>query len=417
MKKLVLLFSAVICSIAINAQMKVFNNGKLLFGGTTGTVNGNMQFNLTAGATNGLTFYNSTFFQNALRLTVDDYTAFLRDGNKPNYGLGFFDGCVYIGNYSNFGDYGALSVIQDGAFHSYGLYAAFNNTSYDGVAVYANVARNTSLAFAANNNKFTVTGNGTVYAYGGYTPSDETLKFDIKVIEKPLDKILNLRGVSFRYKSSIESDKTQPTQNAVDSSTPTSKKNSYSPLDPEVMATMEKEDIELAHIGFIAQEVDKILPDVVRTSPSGTKAVAYSEIVALLVEGIKEQQTIIEEMKIQLENLEKTVAAQNASKAQTIANDEKSASSNDLLGAKLFQNTPNPFTQDTEIAFALPETIQRAEPYIYDMNGAQISRITLKQRGSASTTIHGGELTAGMYLYSLIADGKIIDTKRMILTK
>ena len=52
-----------------------------------------------------------------------------------------------------------------------------------------------------------------------------------------------------------------------------------------------------------------------------------------------------------------------------------------------------------------------------DMNGKQIQQITLTERGNSSVTISGGELNAGMYLYSLIADGQVIDTKRMILTK
>ena len=37
--------------------------------------------------------------------------------------------------------------------------------------------------------------------------------------------------------------------------------------------------------------------------------------------------------------------------------------------------------------------------------------------GAGVQTIHGYELHAGMYLYSLIADNQLIDTKRMILTK
>lgn len=40
-----------------------------------------------------------------------------------------------------------------------------------------------------------------------------------------------------------------------------------------------------------------------------------------------------------------------------------------------------------------------------------------QNRGEASITIDGGSLNAGMYLYALIADGKVVDTKRMILTK
>ena len=41
----------------------------------------------------------------------------------------------------------------------------------------------------------------------------------------------------------------------------------------------------------------------------------------------------------------------------------------------------------------------------------------VSQRGDAAVTIPGNEFPAGMYIYTLIADGKVIDTKRVILTK
>jgi hypothetical protein len=43
--------------------------------------------------------------------------------------------------------------------------------------------------------------------------------------------------------------------------------------------------------------------------------------------------------------------------------------------------------------------------------------MSVKERGDATVTIAGNELSAGMYLYALIADGKVVATKRMILTK
>lgn len=55
--------------------------------------------------------------------------------------------------------------------------------------------------------------------------------------------------------------------------------------------------------------------------------------------------------------------------------------------------------------------------YIYDMQGTQIRRIEIVDRGKSCVTLQGSELSAGMYIYSLIADGKEIDSKRMILTK
>jgi len=50
------------------------------------------------------------------------------------------------------------------------------------------------------------------------------------------------------------------------------------------------------------------------------------------------------------------------------------------------------------------------------MNGTQLKSIELHPKGNGSITINGGEFNAGMYIYTLIADGQVIDTKQMILT-
>ncbi len=51
------------------------------------------------------------------------------------------------------------------------------------------------------------------------------------------------------------------------------------------------------HYGVIAQEMEKVLPDVVLTAPDGSKSVAYMEIIPVLIEAIKEQQKEIEQLK------------------------------------------------------------------------------------------------------------------------
>ena len=83
----------------------------------------------------------------------------------------------------------------------------------------------------------------------------------------------------------------------------------------------------------------------------------------------------------------------------------------------LEQNDPNPFTQTTVVRYTLPESVKSAFLYIYDLNGTQIDQKTLQDRGKSSVTLEAGSLAPGMYLYALVTDGKVIDTKRMIITK
>jgi hypothetical protein len=57
-------------------------------------------------------------------------------------------------------------------------------------------------------------------------------------------------------------------------------------------------------IGVIAQEVEEILPEIVQTRSNGYKAVDYQKLTTLLIESIKEQQFIINDLKTRLETLE-----------------------------------------------------------------------------------------------------------------
>ena len=104
-----------------------------------------------------------------------------------------------------------------------------------------------------------------VAAFG--TLSDITLKENIKVIENPLDKVKQIRGVNFSYKKD-------------------GRKST----------------------GLIAQELEKVLPNAIfNTHELGDdkeiKAIRYGNVVGLLVEAIKEQQEQIEELKAKLEEV------------------------------------------------------------------------------------------------------------------
>lgn len=103
---------------------------------------------------------------------------------------------------------------------------------------------------------------GTLTTVELTTTSDANLKTNINTITKALDKVLQLRGVSFTWKES--------NQNS---------------------------------IGLIAQEVEKILPEVVSTSEESIKSIAYINIVGILIEAIKEQQKLITDLADQVKNL------------------------------------------------------------------------------------------------------------------
>jgi hypothetical protein len=94
--------------------------------------------------------------------------------------------------------------------------------------------------------------------YGSGGASDERIKTNIKTIENALDKTLLLRGVEY---------------------------NDFR-IEPE-----------RKRIGLIAQEVELIVPEVVRTDDNGMKSIEYQNLIGLLVEAIKDQQKQINELK------------------------------------------------------------------------------------------------------------------------
>ena len=161
------------------------------------------------------------------------------------------------------------------------------------------------------------------------------------------------------------------------------------------------------HYGLIAQEVQRIYPDLVYEDGDGYLSVDYVGIIPLLIQALKEQNARIE----QLEKGNTAVFG-----ARSVQNADFFSAQSDQPAA-LYQNAPNPFSQSTEIKYYLPASVNTAFLLIYDMNGRQLKQIPLTQRGEGSQIISGTEFSAGIYLYALIADGKEIDVKRMILTE
>ena len=94
----------------------------------------------------------------------------------------------------------------------------------------------------------------------------------------------------------------------------------------------------------------------------------------------------------------------------TLTNTEDSSHSRIVLN----QNSPNPFTDRTVISYFIPQDIKQAQLLIYDGMGILIKKVDIKTKGSGSITLYGSNLRKGLYSYGIIADGKLIDTKKMI---
>lgn len=254
---------------------------------------------------------------------------------------------------------------------------------------------------------FFVYGNGQLYAMGAWFGSDKAFKDNIADIENPLEKVLNLHGVTFNWRPS-ESPNMLP-DSVMDKNGVWHVMNpgDYSYLDSTkfdqkvIKQLLSQRDMK--HLGLIAQEVQEVIPELVNVLPNGTYAVEYTAITGLLIEAIKEQQR-------QIENLSYS-GTLSLQKGNTLSG-LKSTSTTE--GNYLYQNTPNPFNKTTVIKFKVASATD-VSIMVFDMQGSLIK--TYKGlKSSGEITINGFELKPGMYMYSLVVDETLIDTKRMILT-
>jgi len=152
--------------------------------------------------------------------------------------------------------------------------------------------------------------------------------------------------------------------------------------------------------GFIAQELEEIIPEVVATDSKGFKSVNYDMVIPILVQAIKEQQKQIEDLQ----------AGQNKTNNATGIDHSNAA----IDGFALEQNIPNPFSSETVINYTLPQQIKNASLIIYDLSGKQLTSFPLEP-SAKSISITSEKLSAGIYIYSVMADGKIMDSKRMVV--
>ena len=208
------------------------------------------------------------------------------------------------------------------------------------------------------------------------------------------------------------------------------------------------------HIGLIAQEVREVFPELVKEDSSGYLYVDYIGLIPVIIEALKEQQVAIETQSAKIEKLASELNAKcnkccepceggsefeiesaegkggvvggvvsevTGEDVGVKGNNDEQTLSTSLLNtttatAVLYQNTPNPFGEQTEMRYYVPLNVKRACIYVFSLNGNLLLTKPIKGTGSGSITIRGNELQPGMYLYSLNVDGKEVDTKRMILT-
>jgi hypothetical protein len=218
---------------------------------------------------------------------------------------------------------------------------------------------------------------GRIRATGISFWSSMRWKEDIRPIPNALEKVLALRGVNFRWK-------------------------------PEYGGG---EDM-----GFIMEEVDRVVPEVVQRDERTGELLGmdYSRLTALLVEALKEEHRRNEALRAEVAELRSLVEQLLRQNGERGTGSQPSTIQDAWLG----QNIPNPFAGTTTIPYYIPAGVSRAELVVRDVGGRELRRLELAERGAhGQVVLEMGLLGSGTYEYALVLDGRVVAVKQMTLVR
>jgi hypothetical protein len=245
--------------------------------------------------------------------------------------------------------------------------------------------------------------------------SDGKLKTDVKDLKEALSIVKSLKGKTYNWSSEFQK------KTGVDNG---------------------------RHIGFIAQEIREVLPELVIEDENKQLGVNYTELIPVLVEAIKEQQNQIDALKsgnkvssiasssnvdidamnkemnqLKAENqmfkekfelLEKSISLLCESGCAGLEKAKQNVEDVDAL----YQSIPNPTDNEALINYYLSKKYNNASIQINSLEGKNMETIILDgAQGKGSVKIQLGHYAAQTYFYSLIVDNKVVDTKKLTVIR
>lgn len=403
----ILLLCISLIALNVNAQLKVASTGKAGVNIGTNTPLSNLSVNAVGNSNTALWVTGATIGIYAERSgTPGETWIYSVLSNAPvaasRYNVGL-RGQSYAASPNSGRAWGVLGIAGNSTTgRNYGVYGTTYGSG-NGAGIVGTTNNNLDIAvpgvyagYFVGNVKVTGLINGVTLG-----DSDNRLKQNITGLENDatsptgastLDNVLQMKPVAYNLKQ-------QYTESEGDSAT--------------VQQALYDENSQLfqkKHYGLIAQDLQKLYPDLVYENDNGYLSINYTGIIPLLIQSIKELKTEVETLENDCCN-----SNNNLKSGSIITTDDELIPN--VSAPKLYQNNPNPFSVQTTVKFHIPETTQSVQLHICNMTGTLLKTIQVNQKGTGNVTINGNEFVAGMYLYSLVCDGKIVDTKQMLLTE
>jgi hypothetical protein len=193
-------------------------------------------------------------------------------------------------------------------------------------------------------------------------------------------------------------------------------------------------------IGLLSSDLKQVFPNMVKetiqpaikdkSSMVVFDAVNYNALIPVLVQAVKEldaktpindqevinmlkqQDAKIAEQYKQIEELKDLLADICNSGCAGLQN-----TSNGSGNAVLYQSNPNPTTNIATISYAINIPFSTAYISVASVNGVVVNKYDITQQGNGKINFDGTAVASGMYKYSLFIDGKLYDTKSLIMIK
>ena len=280
---------------------------------------------------------------------------------------------------------------------------------FGAVSTVNGVDNSTAIGFSASvsaSNQVRI-GSPAVTSIGGYANwtnvSDGRVKKNIKSNVPGLSFINKLKPVTYNLNleaaDNITGRKTETDENA---------QKSKASKESVVYSGFIAQDVEAnaKQLGYDFSGVDAAKND------HDLYGLRYAEFVVPLVKAVQELSSENDVLKTQLAEVKKLLLQLTAQSAND--NNTQNAVAT-LNAARLEQNVPNPFSNNSLIKYSLPEKTVQAFLKITGTKGETIKTISLNAKGNGSISLSNEGLAGGVYYYSLIADGKLIDTKKMVI--
>jgi hypothetical protein len=299
----------------------------------------------------------------------------------------------YSGNQSFAGIYGSDYYSQTPYFQHTGVYAGyFSGTVRATGPMYAPAFYISSASPSGNNN-----GSGTVNLIGEEERVTDKLRNVTSFELQHNDQAIQTRGsdpVGAFLKGRNIKDLSKKERLQLDSV--------FSEIVP-----VETDPLASVNYGLDAEQLKAMFPKLVQQDKEGNYSINYIEMIPLLVKSINELSEELEELK---------GASRNKAKVQSDATGiGNNFSEVDMV--RMDQNKPNPFSESTVIGLNIPVKTQKANIFVYDLSGKQVKNVQVNERGETNITVYASDLGAGMYIYTLVVDGKVVVTRRMIVEK